>query len=119
MFKLGGTDDSILQGLNYTKEPCKLMREGRYQKKASDKDVGTVQNGESSDKFYISKMKQYFPYCWQESDSSPIEFSGKTINSARKNFIEYYNLVQGIKFSSTKELNDYKITFKGFSLKDM
>ena len=108
MFKLGGTDDSILQGLNYTKEPCKLMREGRYQKKASDKDVGTVQNGESSDKFYISKMKQYFPYCWQESDSSPIEFSGKTINSARKNFIEYYNLVQGIKFSSTKELNDYK-----------
>lgn len=108
MFKLGGTDDSILQGLNYTKEPCKLMREGRYQKKASDMDVGTVQNGESSDKFYISKMKQYFPYCWQESDSSPIEFSGKTINSARKNFIEYYNLVQGIKFSSTKELNDYK-----------
>lgn len=108
MFKLGGTDDSILQGLNYTKEPCKLMREGRYQKKASNMDVGTVQNGESSDKFYISKMKQYFPYCWPESDSSPIEFSGKTINSARKNFIEYYNLVQSIKFSSNKELNEYK-----------
>lgn len=101
-------DDDLATGTNSSKKSCELMRNGTYNNDgtASNKDI----QGGFNNSDYTSKMKNYFPYCWTESDHSNIEFSNRTINAARKNFIDYYNTVSKLKFSTAAEINSYNAT---------
>lgn len=106
-----GADNN--DSINYNKKACVAMRNGWYNNKSgSENDIN-----ESNKSEYITRMKAYFPYCWTDTNTaSPIEFSNKIITEARKNFIDFYNKVKSIKFSTSEEVQSYSNRLKELTL---
>lgn len=103
-FKFSGYSGKLPSGTNSNKPECLAMYNGKYYTDQRDSDKNVT--GDLGD--FRNKMKAYFPYCWGDADSSNIEFSKKTINAARKNFIEYYNTRKDLKFSSQTQIDSYR-----------
>lgn len=111
-YKISADEDDIVHNINYEKKACGIMRDGIYSNKGKrneDNDISATDIGD-----YTAKASKYFPYCFNYEAagiSNPnIEFSNKTINSIKKDFIKYYKDVsQVVKIaSSDADKNKYE-----------
>lgn len=114
-YRISKYDPDIANGVNSSKPACAKMVRGQYKRNGSSstKDICYNQKTKKTDDTcarlsdYQLKMQNYFPYCFNDTDNANLEFDGKFINEVKQKFIDYYNLINSIKFSTSTEINEY------------